>query len=109
MPIEYASKISGAGGRPRGGAQRGGALTLANAGRNDDRRVALTVMLRKSDPAAARARAEALFKPRHEPVSVPAPVPTATAECKAAERAKSAPSRRLKTLGLPRGMPKHGC
>lgn len=90
---------------PRGGPQRDGALTVANAGRNDDRRMALTDMPQKFDPAGARARAEALFKPRHEP----APVPTATAECKAAEQAKSGPSRRLKTLGLPRGMPKHDC
>jgi hypothetical protein len=57
----------------------------------------LTDMPRKSDPASARARAEALFKPRQEQAAVP----TATAESKAPER-KSERLHQSKTLGLPR-------
>jgi len=61
-------------------------------------------MPRKPDPAGARARAEALFKPRQEQAAV-----SAATECKEGERAKSKRPSQLKTLGLPHGPPKHDC
>lgn len=60
-------------------------------------------MPRNLEPASARARAEALFKPRQ----AQAPIATATAESKAPERVKSNRMHQLKTLRLPRVTPRH--
>jgi hypothetical protein len=66
-------------------------------------RIALIDMPRKSDPADARARAEALFKPRQAETAIP----TATPERCTPEPAKSERMRRSKTLRLPGATPKH--
>ena len=61
-------------------------------------------MPRKSDPATARARAEALFKPRQEQAAVP----TATAESMVPERkSESERLRPSKMLRLPRDKSRH--
>jgi len=62
----------------------------------------LTDMPQKSDPAAARARAEALFKPRPEQQAA---APTTVAEHNADELARPGRMHQRKTLRLPRETP----